>query len=140
MYQTILVPIDGTEASRNALRHASTIAKGSDATIALLAVIEPSGNPMAFTADTIEEIDQELRELVDAVATVDDPIDVDVRANVRRGHSPHETVLDFVDEIDADLVVLGRTGTRSLPRAILGSTTDRIVRLSEVPVVVVPET
>lgn len=140
MYRTILVPVDGTDTSRNALRHAVSIASGSDATVHLLAVIEPSGNPLAFTADSVEEIDRELRELADAVAIVDESAAIDVSADVRRGDSPHETVLDFIDEIDADLVVLGRTGTRSLPQAVLGSTTDRIVRLSDVPVAVVPDT
>ena len=49
---------------------------------------------------------------------------------------PAQGVVDFVRAIAADLVVVGTHGRKGLPRALLGSTAERLVRTSPVPVLV----
>lgn len=51
---------------------------------------------------------------------------------------PHETIREYVDEEDIDLVVMGTHGRTGLERALLGSTTERVVRTVDTPVVTVP--
>ncbi|WP_228442435.1 universal stress protein [Natrarchaeobaculum sulfurireducens] len=46
-------------------------------------------------------------------------------------------MLEYAAEIDADLIVLGTYGRRGLSRALLGSTTERVVRTADVPVLAV---
>jgi nucleotide-binding universal stress UspA family protein len=48
-----------------------------------------------------------------------------------------EEVLSAAQQVDADLVVVGTHGRRGLPRAVLGSVAEKIVRLSPVPVLTV---
>jgi nucleotide-binding universal stress UspA family protein len=51
----------------------------------------------------------------------------------------YETILQYVDDEDIDVVVMGTHGRRGLDRALLGSVTERIVRTSDVPVLTVRE-
>jgi nucleotide-binding universal stress UspA family protein len=56
--------------------------------------------------------------------------------SVRRG-TPHRTVLEYVDDNDIDLVVMGTHGRTGLNRLLLGSVTEKVIRLSPVPVLTV---
>jgi len=52
----------------------------------------------------------------------------------RFARDPHGEVLEYVDEQDVDLIVMGTHGHTGAERARLGSTTERVVMLSDVPV------
>jgi nucleotide-binding universal stress UspA family protein len=51
---------------------------------------------------------------------------------------PWQQIVAAVEERRADVVVLGTHGRRGLARALLGSVAEKVVRLSPVPVLVVP--
>jgi nucleotide-binding universal stress UspA family protein len=59
-----------------------------------------------------------------------------VTTDVRPG-TPHREILAYVEEHDADLVVLGTRGQTGLERYLLGSVTERVLRSSPVPVMTV---
>lgn len=61
-----------------------------------------------------------------------------LRSDVRRGEPVYEVILEYADEFDVDCVVLGRHGSVSLHETVFGSTADRVSRLADVPVVLVP--
>ncbi|UIO98840.1 universal stress protein [Halobaculum sp. CBA1158] len=61
---------------------------------------------------------------------------VNVETYLRHGR-PHETILDVADEVDADLVVAGSQRRPDEYRSLVGSVTEKIVRLIERPVLVV---
>lgn len=138
MYREILVPVDGSEASRAALRDAVDMAAGAAATVRVLTVVEESGNPLAFGVDEVEEINRAVDDVAEAIATADGAADVTLRTEVRRGDPVYEVILEYAAEVDADCIVLGRHGGSALHEAIFGSTADRVSRLSDVPVVLVP--
>jgi nucleotide-binding universal stress UspA family protein len=48
-----------------------------------------------------------------------------------------EEILAAAQEVDADLIVVGTHGRRGLPRAVLGSVAEKVVRLSPIPVLTV---
>jgi nucleotide-binding universal stress UspA family protein len=139
MYRTILVPVDGSETSHSALRQAITIADAVGATVRVFTVIEP-GNPLAFGVDTFEDINRAIADLVDTIVAADGSIDVPLQSDLRRGHPTYEVILAYADEVDADLIVLGRHGTSTLPETVFGTTTDRVARVADTPVMLVPET
>lgn len=64
---------------------------------------------------------------------------VDITTAVRAGN-PHEAILDYAGENDIDLVVMGASGRSESDRNLLGSVTERVVRLSDVPVTTVRAT
>lgn len=74
-----------------------------------------------------------------AVAEKGDERDIPVETDVRRGN-PHREILDYADEHAVDLVVMGTHGRTGLDRYLLGSVTEKVVRLSNVPVLTVRAT
>lgn len=138
MYGTILVPVDGSEPSRRALGHALELADAVGATLHVLAVVEPSRGSLLFGVDEVEEINVALVDLVDAIGAESGRGDVEIRCDVRRGEPAYDVILGYAREADADLLVLSRRGGSTLPVGLFGSTTDRLARVAEVPVTLVP--
>jgi nucleotide-binding universal stress UspA family protein len=62
--------------------------------------------------------------------------DVAVETVVLDGN-PYERILDYAEESDADLIVMGTHGRTGVDRYLLGSVTEKIVRTSDVPVLTV---
>ena len=52
--------------------------------------------------------------------------------------NPAEKILDFADEHDIDLIVVGSLGKSGIERFALGSVSEKVVRHAKVPVLVVP--
>ena len=137
MYDTILVGVDGSDESHTALEHAFDLAEAVGATVHVLTVVD-TANPIQFGVEEVDELNQAASDLVADIVDVHAEHDIDVRGDVRRG-TPVEVILDYAGEIDADIVVAGQRGTSGLSGALLGSTTDRLARMTEIPLVVVPD-
>lgn len=138
MYDTILVAIDGGEPARRALEFAVGLADRIDATLHVLTVVDPSRNPMKFAVDEVDDLNRATASLRETVVSAYGDHDVELHAEVRRGR-PEAGIVEYAREVDAGLILVGRRGATDLPAAILGSTTDRLVRQSPIPVAVVPD-
>jgi nucleotide-binding universal stress UspA family protein len=137
MYDDILVPTDGSDGARRALEEAIELAAQFDATVHSLYVVDTtaaySDGAYGEVIDSFEAIGAE---------TTDDAVEragaagVDAVGAVELG-TPHRTILDYVDEHGVDLVVMGTHGRTGLDRYLLGSVTEKVVRLADPPVVTV---
>ena len=87
--------------------------------------------------DTGPQVEREARRELDAAVTEARAQMDRVRGVLRRGR-PWEEIIAMAADIKTDLIVVGTHGRQGLPHAILGSVAERIVRLSEVPVLTVP--
>ncbi|MDS0474191.1 universal stress protein [Natrinema sp. 1APR25-10V2] len=132
MYQDILVPTDGSDGTRRSLNHGVTIADRFDATIHALSVV-PEG-PLG-TLQTDEAIPAAER-AVERIETEASREGVDVVTAVEQG-VPHEQILAYADDHGIDMIVMGTQGRTGLDRVLVGSVTERIVRMADVPVVTV---
>lgn len=145
MYDTILLPTDGSTGTEQAIVNGLDIAGQYDATVHALYVIDTAkllelgyfGDRSDFEA-TIEPLEDEARRAVRKIDEQADRmgVDVDVITVVRQG-APYETIVEYADEADVDLIVMGTHGRRGLPRHVLGSVTERVVRTADVPVLTV---
>lgn len=140
MYDRILLPTDGSSNTTEALEHAVSIAADNDATVHVLYVVDRR-HLMAASDETTDEIRQSLEEeaeraLDDArVRLEEENIDYE---SVREEGIPHKTITAYADEQAADLVVMGTHGKTGRERvATLGSTTERVVKNADQPVMVV---
>lgn len=138
MYEEILLPSDGSPAADVALDHALDIAATSDARLHVLYVVDQSAvdglvSGSGLVAAALEREGTETTERLEQAATARG---VDVVTNVLSGR-PARTILDYVADNDIDLVVMGTHGRRGLDRFLLGSVTERVVRGSDVSVLVV---
>lgn len=137
MYETILVAIDGSESSRRALSHAIRVGKRDDATLHVLTVVETRANPMKFGVLEVDELNRSLSGMVEDILEEYDDAGIEIVGEVRRGN-PADVVLNYAEEIDADLLVVGQRGADSIETTILGSTADRLARSTTIPLVIVP--
>lgn len=136
MYDAILVPTDGSDGATAAAEHAIDLAATHDATVhALYAADMPYSYD--FDAERLLEIlEHEGESVVEDVAERCREVNVESATAVRRG-DPSRVILDYADENDVDLVVMGTHGRRGIVRFLLGSVAERVLRLSETPVLAV---
>ncbi len=139
MYDSILVPTDGSREVEQALEHAFDLADTHNATIRALYVINAAKYGGLQLETALKGIDNALHsEGEAAVNRVDQlaPADVTVETAVRKG-SPSQVIVDEADTVACDLVVMGTHGRGGIDRLLLGSVTERVVRRSPVPVLTV---
>ncbi len=139
----ILVPIDFSEHSKNALKYAIPYAVQFQAHLDLLYVVEPTIYPADFSFGQVgfpnieEELrkrgTEELRALVDNEVRKRVPAD----ATVRTG-KPFYEIHEFAKEKDIDLIIIATHGHTGVEHILFGSTVEKVVRKSPCPVLVVP--
>jgi nucleotide-binding universal stress UspA family protein len=149
----ILVPIDFSPSSLKAKEFADQLARDMKAEIELLHVVErspyevyqqrgflqdvplyqlpgdaaPAANQRFIIKDVMEETRQELLKIAKADSGVK------YRTDVRHGHAVEE-ILAEISSYKPGLVVMCTHGRTGLTHLVLGSVTEKIVRLSPVPV------
>jgi len=137
MYECILVPTDGSDATRAPVEHAIDLATTYDAALHALNVVDTNLGFEASAAGTFESLEETGKSAVENVVREAESAGVDpIEGNVVHG-TPHEAILEYVDDNDIDLVVMGTHGRTGLDRYLLGSVTEKVVRLADVPVLTV---
>lgn len=138
MYDRIVIAVDGSDEARGAAKRGLRLARAFDASVNMLSVVARKG--LTLTTTTSEQ--RRLRErgenaLTDA-AELASELDHPVTTTLVEG-PPAIRIREYADEQDADLIVVGRQGLTGLRRRLLGGVTERILRGSPVPVLVVPD-
>ena len=136
MYQNILIPTDGSEGVEKAVEQGLSLAEAYDATVHALYVIEPVYSADYGTNQIIDALQAEGERATEAIEEQSEQRGISATTAVRTG-APHRQILDYVDENDVDLVVMGTHGRTGIGRYLLGSVTEKVVRLSDVPVLTV---
>jgi len=138
--KSILVPLDFSTPSKKALGHAVTLARQFKAKLTLVHVVEPVATPdFAASFPLIMENDMQMaagkKALEDAVKAARIPRGIVERILVRFGRSYHE-IAEAARTLKVDLIVISTHGYTGLKHALLGSTTERVVRHAPCPVLV----
>lgn len=139
MYDTILVGTDGSPSANRAVVHALEQAEHYDATLHGIYVVdmqrfpEPALSSAELSTQECEEHGAELLDEIDQRAT---DLEVEFVAECCHG-LPHQEIVTYADEIDADLVVLGYQGLSHQRGETIGSVTDRVVRTCGRPVLII---
>lgn len=138
MYDAILLPTDGSDAAEAAIEQAVGQAKAFDATLHVLFVIEVEASaPMQITVGSVvDRLQEEGSAITERVAEQAEAAGVDVTTEVAHGMADEE-IIEYADEQDIGLIVMGTHGRRGVDRQLLGSVTERVVRTSPKPVLTV---
>ena len=138
MFKIILHANDGSGPAFKALDLAIAVAKQNAAVLHLVCVEEIPPMP-----EYIEEIREargvaarRFHPIVERVRFQAQQNSIKLQIHVVSGH-PVRMIVDLVDEIGADLLVIGATGHSALYERMVGSRADRIVQLAACPVLVV---
>lgn len=143
LFEKILVPVDGSRDSLNAVCMAARIAKAHGGELRIVHVIDESllGQLARFCDKKKEAIREELRStaqafLYDMRCEAAKELTVTCEVLIREG-SPHEVILHEARNWGADLIVMGKVGRRGVSHILLGSVAERVIEFSDVPVMVV---
>ncbi|WP_435196437.1 universal stress protein [Natronomonas sp. EA1] len=138
MYRTILLPTDGSAPARAALDRALEFAETYDADLHALYVVDAAafGHLDPDASIIVNGFEAEGRQVLQETAEAAANAGVSCETAVVHG-SPHEGILEYADDHDVDLIVMGTHGRRGLDRFLLGSVTERVIRGSSVPVLTV---
>jgi universal stress protein A len=137
--ERILVPLDFSSASMQALDYAVSLAKQFHAAVHLVHVHPPdepssvpgAGHLLLQSAEAIERLNEELAGIHRKHVPTFCPENCHVR-----GGRPYQEIIALAREIDADLIVLSTRGHSGLKHLLLGSTAERVVRGTPCPVLV----
>jgi nucleotide-binding universal stress UspA family protein len=138
MYETILLPTDGSDGALGAAREAlDLLAPGG--TLHVLYVLDTRMSPLTAEMDRDEALallDDSDHDPTGPVLDRAEAAGVEAVEAIRLG-VPHEVICEYVTDQDVDLVVMGTHGRTGIEHALLGSVTERVVRLADVPVLTV---
>ncbi|ODR80511.1 universal stress protein UspA, partial [Haladaptatus sp. W1] len=139
MYDEILVPTDGSPEIEDAIAEALDLAAFTGGRIHAVSVVDTREYSTLSDAKwlTIERDRTERGE--SAIADVRkraDERDVPVETELLRG-IPHEEILDYADENDIEVVVMGTHGRSGVEHFLNGSVTEKVIRNSTLPILVV---
>ncbi|MEC7524318.1 MAG: universal stress protein [Myxococcota bacterium] len=137
--QTILCPVDFSDASEEAVRYAVSLAERIGASdVRILHVHQPVAHvfpesAVVFDAEVIDDARVRMSRRLEELAKRYSGHGVDVSARLVDG-VPYAMIVEHAGEVEADLVVMGTHGRTGLAHFLLGSTAERVVRASRIPV------
>ena len=136
----ILVPVDFSRHSEYALEVAAEIAKEQDAEIVALHMM--GLNDAVLTKNQTKEVFEALYYMKLAEKQFADLFDKDYLKDVKVTEAVHNytnfnEINDIAKEMDIDLIVMGSHGTTGFQEVFVGSNTEKVVRTSEIPVLVI---
>lgn len=137
MYDDLLVPVDGSPGADTAIQHAREVADRFDSSVHVLNVANTNRDSVTVVGtEVVDALEREGEQIVEEVATDLRDAGLDCRTEVIQG-DPAATIADYAESKGIDLVVMPTHGRSGISRYLLGSVTEKVVRLSAVPVVTV---
>lgn len=137
-FKTILVPTDGSEYTKFAVKEAVDLAAATNAKITAVYVLDRAlfSNMPLDTAvlNVYTVLEKEGKEAVEYVKAEGDKAGVEVETKVVEG-TPVKAIVEMSG--DYDLVVMGTLGRTGFSKLMLGSVAEKVVRHSNSPVLVV---
>lgn len=139
MYETILVPTDGSEQASAAIPHALDLAEKYSATVHALCVVDrAAAHQLGPTRaeSTLEAMAERAEEVTREIAERAEEAGVDCVPAVENG-APDDVILKYVDEHGVDLVVIGGRKRSAAGKLLFGSVTQSVALHADVPVTIV---
>ncbi len=158
MYENIIVPLDGSDASRQVLPYARSIAKTVGATLRLIGVLEPLNRvdnlsrmgsgaqnaPMSQSELVLSEdwralvggLRREARERLDAAAEEIRSQGIETTVELLEGEAA-EQIIAAGNRAGESLIAMSTHGRSGIGRWMLGSVTDKVVKHTATPVLII---
>lgn len=143
--QKIVCPVDFSNCAQQALNYAQDLAKTFNAELSVVHAYEDPAayvTPMPMSgyvgpgAELLLELRKQLEVRLGECKASVEKNGVRVRTELLEG-TPYRVVLDWAKEWGADLIVIGTHGHTGFTHALLGSVTERVVRMATCPVLTI---
>lgn len=137
MYKDILLPFDGSDEAAEALHHAAEIAHWADATICVLFIADTTRDSVTVVENqVVDALVQEGEDVVEEAEKTLHTLGADYDSDVVQGN-PAPTIAKYAERYGHDLIIMPTHGRKRVSRYLLGSVTEKVVRLASVPVLTV---
>ncbi len=137
-FKNILVPTDGSEYTKAAVKKAMELAKLAGGKITALYVLDQTiltNMPMdTAVMNVYNTLEKEGKTAVDYVRDLGAQEGVEVELSIKEG-TPFKVILD--ESPKYDIIVMGTLGRTGMSKLLMGSVAERVVRASQCPVMVV---
>ena len=138
----ILVPVDFSDASANAVKFAhrvSQLTKAAD--LVFLNVIEPDGSlaPEAVPPVCLDELKENAEENLRGLVHSARAFGIAGATSMLRSGLPAHEIVEVAKESNVDLIVIATHGYTGWKHFCIGSTAERVARAAPCPVLVVRE-
>lgn len=148
--KNILVPVDFSDASFEAVRYASFLAKRHGSKIFLLNIIPGmnyfftypdsgviSSQVMSAHKKMISEVKSMNIERLTSLEYTGILETLQVKSTVIAGTNIYGDIISYAENNSVDIIVMGTKGSTSLKKIFLGSKTERVIRLTQLPVLTI---
>jgi nucleotide-binding universal stress UspA family protein len=145
-YQKILIATDGSKCSQKAVLQGMELAKLMGAKVYVLYVLDknayipPSLETPIHLGSNWDIMEETLRQEGDnAIQYANDIAEdkgIDFEGVVMEGN-PADAILEFAEQKEVNMIIMGTLGKGGLERFLLGSVTDKVVRHSKISVLIV---
>ena len=138
MYTRIVAANDGSSGGRRALTAAIELAQKVSAELHMVTIEELPRFPASIDeiAEEKDEANHRFAPVIDAAKAAARAAGVEIETHLVPGHVA-DAVIGLINQLKADLLVVGFMGHSQLYERIIGGTTDRLVRLAPCAVLVV---
>jgi len=138
---TVLCPVDFSEPSRSALCYAAAVADHFGARLIVLAVDDPllaevaatTGRVPSLASETRRELQRFCNETLTNISA--GPKTIEFRVTLGK---PAPAILHEARELQPELIVISSRGRGGIRKMFFGSTTERVLRETTVPVLITP--
>jgi len=140
LFKKILIATDGSKWTQNAVETGLKLAREQQSKVYVLYVVDTitfTSMPMDVTwVNMYQLLKDEGEGAVKAIKDSPDAQGLDVETNVLEGH-PAVEITKFASDNGVDLIVIGTLGKSGIERILLGSTAEKVIRISHCPVLVI---
>lgn len=143
----IIVPTDFSKEAENALKVAAQIAKKYDSEIYLMNMLElpfDTAGAASYNSQEGEQLPESLLFMRLAHQRFQQLLNRDYLQGIKvtdtvEFREAFEGIIDGVDKYQADLIVMGSAGASGMQEFFVGSNTEKVVRTSNIPVLVIKD-
>ncbi|WP_434777583.1 universal stress protein [Neisseria sp. Ec49-e6-T10] len=146
MYKNLVIAVDGSNTSLNALKHAAELAKMSSAKLTLVTIANPT-EFMAIAPEFLVDENYESAAIEQSEKILDRAEEAAKEIGVtniarhlamsnKGAREMAQILVDFAESEQADLLVLGTHGRTGLMHLLMGSFAETVMRQSTLPLLI----
>ena len=137
----LLLPVDGSDVSLEAVRFAIRLARSGLETSVVLANVQESATlyelVVAHDPQVLEQVSVAAgAHMLEPAEALLQEASIPYQCEVSSGDPAH-TIIDILERFECDVVVMGASGMSTLRSALLGSVSSEVLQASGVPVIIV---
>jgi nucleotide-binding universal stress UspA family protein len=138
LYKSVLVPFDGSDFSKKALSRAYELSRVDGAEVTVMYVIPRYEEMIGFmkTESIKKSLYKEAERIIELAKQSVSGNGVTLATVIEEGHAS-DKIVETANKLKNDLIVMGSYGWRGVNKAILGSTTERVIMNATCPILVV---